>query len=123
MLAILACVMVFHFLVLMRIVPYSIVWGGRIGSIAEMQVFELVSLAVNALTMLAIAGKGRYITLNSATLQKIVTGVTWLMVAVFSLNTVGNIFAQSLAEALIFTPLTFIGAILCCRIAMERWSA
>lgn len=43
----------------------------------------------------------------------------WAMAMLFFLNTIGNIFSTNRLEAIIFTPLTFILAFLCVRLAIE----
>ena len=40
---------VFHLLVLIKIIPYKMVWGGRLKSDIDMYKFEAVSLTVNLL--------------------------------------------------------------------------
>lgn len=44
-------VFVFHVLVLFRVIPFSIVWGGKIKTIENMQKMEAISLSVNALIL------------------------------------------------------------------------
>ncbi|MEN9442639.1 MAG: hypothetical protein RLZ33_2716 [Bacteroidota bacterium] len=41
----------------------------------------------------------------------------WLFFVLFSLNTLGNLFAETLTETLIFTPLTILLAVLSLRLA------
>ena len=41
---ILSVLLVFHFLILLKIVPYNIIWGGRLKSNKEMYRFETVSI-------------------------------------------------------------------------------
>ncbi len=117
LLTILCSVMVFHFLVLIQIIPYQIVWAGRLNSIAEMQRFETISILINCFIILIITIKGNY--LNFKFSSKIINSLLWLFVILFSLNTIGNLMAKSNFEKLVFTPLTFILAILCFRIIKE----
>jgi len=42
------------------------------------------------------------------------------MPLLFTLNTIGNLFSTNKLEQAIFTPLTFIGAILCIIMAMNK---
>ncbi|MCF6268271.1 MAG: hypothetical protein L3J41_01010 [Melioribacteraceae bacterium] len=37
-----------------------------------------------------------------------------------AINTIGNLFSNNFWEMIIFTPLTFISAILCYRMAVEK---
>lgn len=116
MLVILSMVIFFHVLVLIQIIPYSIVWAGKIDNIKEMQVFELVSIIINTLMIIVIAIKGNYIKWKVS--LKLINALLWLFVVLFSFNTIGNLFAKSSFETVVFTPLTLIMAILCFRIVL-----
>ena len=59
--ALLSVIVVFHLLVLSGVIPYNIVWGGRLESAAQMYVLETVSLAVILAVILVVAIKGGYI--------------------------------------------------------------
>lgn len=114
MITLLSAVVIIHILVLIQILPYQIVWAGRLNSIAEMQRFETISIIINCFIILIIAIKGNYLNFKFST--KIINSLLWFFVILFSLNTIGNIMAKSHFEKLVFTPLTFILAILCFRI-------
>lgn len=117
-LLLLSLILVFHLFVLLQIIPYSIVWGGRLQNVAQMRQFEAVSLSINALIMMVVAIKGEYIKVGVS--GKIINGIVWLLAALFALNTLGNLFAKANLETILFTPLTAILAILCIRIALEK---
>ena len=53
---------VFHTLVLFKIIPYSIVWGGRLKTDIEMYKFESVSLMLNSVFLVLVLIKANYIT-------------------------------------------------------------
>jgi hypothetical protein len=114
MITLLSAVVIFHILVLIQIIPYQIVWAGRLNSIAEMQRFETISILINCFIILIITIKGNY--LNFKFLSKIIISLVWLFIILFSLNTIGNLMAKSNFEKLVFTPLTFILALLSFRI-------
>lgn len=44
----------------------------------------------------------------------------WIMLILFSLNTVGNLFSNNEIEKAIFTPLTFISAVFCLILVMKK---
>jgi hypothetical protein len=111
---------VFHLLVLVGVVPYSIVWGGRINSTTELVIFEIFSISVMVIVIAVIANKGGYLSSNSLWLKQLSTLLLWLLVILFALNTIGNLFAKSLFETIVFTPLTLASAIFCARIALEK---
>jgi hypothetical protein len=111
---------VFHLLVLVGVVPYSIVWGGRINSTTELVIFEIFSISVMVIVIVVIANKGGYLSSRSPWLKQLATLLLWLLVILFALNTIGNLFAKSLFETIVFTPLTLASSILCARIALEK---
>jgi hypothetical protein len=96
--------------VLFQIVPYTIVWTGKLNTLDEMYVFEAVSISINLFLLLVLALKGKYI--KHAISEKWLNGILWFFVAVFALNTVGNLMAETVFEKVVFTPLTFISALL-----------
>ena len=113
-----SAMIVFHLLIITSIIPYQIVWGGRLHSHAAMLQFESISIGINALMLIlvSIKAKWRYVHIPKKT-EKI---AFWLMFGLFALNTLGNLFAISAFEKIIFTPITFILAVLCLRIAIEK---
>ena len=83
-----------------------------------MRAFEIVSIAANLLMLCTVAMRGGYV--SPVLPAKVVTVLLWIFLALFSLNTVGNIFAQNTIEALVMTPLMLLSAILCWRMAVEH---
>ncbi len=121
MLVQLSAVLVFHALVIAGIIPFGIVWGGRLHNTREMLQFESVSFATNVVLMLVIVLKrgNRWPFVS----RKLLNAILWLFVVLFSLNTVGNLLAKATLETIVFTPLTFISAIFCARLALPPNSA
>jgi hypothetical protein len=116
-LILLGLIIVFHVLVVLQFIPYAIVWGGRLTNKTEMLRFETASILLNASLILVIVIKGGYCQLNIP--PKTGTGVLWFFAGFFILNTMSNLFAKMTIETVVFTPVTFILAILCFRIAMK----
>lgn len=114
----LGLIIVFHLLVLMHIIPFTIVWGGRLKNGTEMLRFEIAATIINALLITVIAIKGRYLKFNIP--SKIITIILWLFVGLFSLNTIGNLLAKMTFETIVFTPITLMLAIFCLRIVLEQ---
>ncbi len=110
MLGLLSIVVLFHVLILIQIIPYTIVWAGKLNTVEEMYVFETVSILINLVLILLLLLKGNY--LKNTIPSKILNGILWFFIIVFTLNTVGNLMAKTLFEKLTFTPLTLISAIL-----------
>ena len=118
MMAFLSCVVVFHLLVLSGVVPYDLVWGGRLENATQMYVFETVSITINLAIIVVVGIKGGYI--KPFLPSNVVTFLLWVLAILFALNTVGNLFAESKVEMILFTPLTLISAVLFYRMAIER---
>lgn len=118
MMVLLSLVLVFHLLVLFGVLPYEIVWAGKLKNESDMRSFELVSLAVNAIILLVIWSKANPERIKVP--AKTMSYMLWLIVFIFSMNTLGNLFAETKLEALVFTPFTFVSAVLCMRIALYK---
>ncbi len=118
MLVLLTLVLVYHFLIITGLISYQVVWGGRLETESQMYVFETISIGINALIILVISTKGTYIKAKISI--RIINILLWIITVIFVLNTVGNLFSNNSLETIIFTPLTFISAILCYRIAVEK---
>jgi hypothetical protein len=111
-------VILFHLAILSGFIPYENVWAGRIKSYEDMIVFESISILINLIFIgLVLLKKKSKIIRNP---NKILQIGLWVFVIIFSLNTIGNLFAVSFWEKLIATPLTFILALLTLRIAVEK---
>lgn len=112
------CVLIFHTLVLLGVIPFETVWGGRLENVSQMYLFETISIVVNLIIISVVGMKVGYIKryLN----EKIINTILWFLVVLFVLNTIGNIISLSLVESLIFTPLTFISALLFYRMATGK---
>lgn len=110
MLSLLMLVLIFHFLILTQIVPYEIVWAGKLKTKQEMYVFESVSILINSILISTLLIKGNYLKINIS--EKLINTILWIFVVLFSLNTLGNLTAKTLFEKAVFTPLTAISAFL-----------
>ncbi len=97
-------VFVFHVLVLLRIIPFSIVWGGKIKTIENMQKMEAVSLSVNALILVFVFSELGIIRKKCP--GKLAKFFYLILLILFVLNTIGNLFSESGLEKIIFTPIT-----------------
>jgi len=117
MLVLLSIVMVFHVLVIIQIIPYTIVWAGKLKSYKDMYEFEGSSIFINLMLILILLARGQYIQLPVS--QQFISIVLWLFVLLFALNTIGNLFAKTNFEKFVFTPLTFISSLLLFRIVKK----
>lgn len=117
MLVVFSLFLIFHVLVIAGVVPQEIVWGGRMSTRAELVQFELVSIATLLLSAVAVFAYGRQRRAGKRAL--VLRILMWVLVALFVLNTIGNIFAQTDFERYAFTPVTVILALLALRLAIE----
>jgi hypothetical protein len=106
MIFIFACTIVFHLLVLTQVLPYTIVWGGKLKSIEDMFSFEIASIFTNILFLITVLIRAEYI--KKIKSPKFIKALFWLMMVLFLLNTIGNLFAETNIERYVFTPITFI---------------
>lgn len=110
-------VLIFQFLLLLGIIPYEYTWGGKLKYIEEMYVFVSIAILLNLIFLLTILQTANLIPWN---IPKTAIKISlWFMVAVFALNTVGNLFAETNLEKFIATPITLLLSILCYKIATE----
>ncbi|HMP30508.1 MAG TPA: hypothetical protein PKD85_12965 [Saprospiraceae bacterium] len=52
---------VFHILILLKVIPYDITWGGRLKTDQDMYVFEAFSILVNSFLTYVLLQKGSYV--------------------------------------------------------------
>lgn len=118
MLVLLGVVLLFHFLVLLGIIPFDIVWGGKLQSVQQMLVFETVSVLLNALLFWLILAKANWVKwpLPRWVLHALLVSFTVL----FVLNSIGNLLAEKTLETLLFTPITILFSLLCFRIVLQK---
>ena len=119
LLAALGLLFVFHILVLLRVLPADIVWGGQIQrGQANLITLEIVALIVTALFILIIAAKVGYV--EAGRMAGVVNIGVWLIFAFLVLNTLGNLASGVSFENLFAAPLTIILALCALRLALEK---
>lgn len=111
MIGLLSIVIIFHFCVLLEIISYEKVWAGKIDSLTEMRIFEIISITINVFLITTLFFKRENIKNNVA--NKVVNTIIWVFVFLFALNTIGNLFAKSRIEQILGTTVTFISTVLC----------
>jgi hypothetical protein len=101
-------VQIFHVLVLVGLIPYQIVGGGRIKSRQDMYQLESIALGINFLLIFILLIKGsfvrEYLSVRQVNLLLNIFGFFFL------LNTIGNLFSSSQVEQFVFAPLALIFA-------------
>ena len=107
-----------HFLILIKIIPYNLVWGGRLKTDKEMYRFEIFSILINSLFLIVILVQANILRIDVP--GKIVTYALWLMTGLFLLNTLGNAISKNKLEQRLFTPVTILLAIFSCILALAN---
>jgi len=111
----LSALLIFHILMVLRLLPAKIVWGGNLESNRQIYSFEMVSLFLNVLMILVIIN---FINPKKETFKRWSVFIL-IMFIYFLINTIANIFSVSLMETLIFTPFSLILALFCLRLFLE----
>lgn len=114
---ILLLVTLFNLSVLLGLVPYTIVWGGRIENQEQMMVFELISILINLFCLVVVLIKARRFLPH---LGKTADIIAWLLPVMYFFGILGNAAAKSATEKALFVPLTVVLFILTLRIALEK---
>lgn len=108
-LGLVTAVVLFHALIIIKVVPYEIAWGGRIQNDKQMYILEVISISVNLLLGFVLLMKGGYIKIQFNI--KTINAILWIFLILFALNTIGNLFAKTNFEKS-FAGLTFIFSII-----------
>lgn len=85
-----------HVLILIKLIPYAITWGGRLKNDREMYLFESLSIIILLFFLLVLLQKGRL--LKAILSEKALTIILWFYFVLFALNTIGNVFAETRFE-------------------------
>lgn len=93
---IIALTLVFHLLIVVKVIPYNIAWGGRLQSDQDMYAFETISILVNVFLALVLCIKANYLKINVP--NKLINFILWCFFVLFLLNTIGNIIAITAFE-------------------------
>jgi len=118
-LLILLCLfLLLHVIILLKIIPYNLIWGGRLKSDTEMYRFEIFSVLITALFIVVILAQANFWIINIP--DKIITVALWIMTGLFLLNTWGNAVSKNKIERLVFTPVTIVMAIFSLVLALSN---
>jgi hypothetical protein len=120
LLAIIGAVLIFHLLIILRVIPYEQIWGGRLKNERDMLVFESFSFLINILLSITLMIKGGLLSLKIP--QIVISKVLWFFFVLFVLNTVANLFAKTILEKS-FSILTLLFVVLIGIVLRESKSA
>lgn len=87
---------VLHLLVLFQLVPYNIVWGGKIESINTIYVLEGVAFVILLFLGVVLLMKNRII--KPVFIDKTIKRILLIFAVFFIINTVGNLIAETMIE-------------------------
>jgi len=116
-LGLLRALIVFHLCIIVKIIPYTIPWGGRLHNDSEMYVFEFVSIGINLFLGFILLMKSHYLKFYFK--EKIVNFILWFFFGLFVLNTIGNLFAKTTFENF-FSILTLLFALLIWKVLKRK---
>ena len=115
MILLLTLFLILHIMIMMKIIPYALVWGGRLKSDREMFRFELFSIIINVLLILVILQQASFVDIGIP--ERYIPYLLWLMAGMFFLNSLGNANSKNRIERWFFTPVTIALAIFSCILA------
>jgi hypothetical protein len=118
LLILLSMFLVLHFIILLKLIPYNLVWGSRLKSDKEMYRFEIFSILINSLFVIIILVQASFLTIDIP--KKIITYALWLMTGLFLLNTLGNVTSKNKLEQRVFTPIAIMLAIFSLILALSN---
>jgi len=113
----LGLLLLFHVLVLLKIIPADMMWGGQATS-ANLFTLEIIALAVTLFFGFVIAAKTGHV--KAGKFAGVVNILVWIIFAFLLLNTLGNLASGVSAENFIFAPVTLILALCALRLAIEQ---
>lgn len=118
LLSLLSLFLLLHFIILLKIIPYKPIWGGRLKSDNEMYRFEIFSILANFLFIIIILTQTGFWPIDIP--KNIITYSLWFMTGLFILNTFGNAISKNKIERLLFTPITILMAIFSLFLALSN---
>ncbi len=98
--------LLFHTLILIKVIPYQITWGGRLKTDREMYLFEAFSILLNIILGGTLLMKSNFF--SNTIPGQVVDVILWVFLGLFILNSIGNLFAKTIFEK----ALTIITALL-----------
>jgi hypothetical protein len=113
----LGLLLVFHILVLFKLIPADIMWGGQVTS-ANIITLEIIAIVVTLFFGFVIAAKTGYV--NTGKFAVVVNILVWVIFAFLLLNTLGNLASGVSAENFIFAPITIVLTLCAFRLAIEK---
>jgi len=95
-LGLLFLIILFHLSIILKIIPYDITWGGRLTNDTEMYIFETISILLNVFLSWVLLMKGNFVKYRFS--NQVLNVILWIFFIIFTLNTIGNMFAKTFLE-------------------------
>lgn len=118
LLLLLAMVGIFHLLVVIGLVPYALVWGGRLASFKTAQLTEVFSFLISLVMLLIVAIHAGY--LRPVLSRKVTLLFIRIFLFLFLLGTVGNLLSKNAIEQFVFAPITLVLTLCCLQISSAK---
>jgi len=115
-LGLLVTIILFHFCIIIKIVPYNIAWGGRLQNDTQMYIFETISILIIVFLSWVLLMKGNLAKYRFS--HRFINIILWVFFTIFLVNTIRNIFAKTNFEKF-FAILTGLFAVLLWNIIMK----
>lgn len=119
LLILLTLFLLLHFFILVKTIPYNLVWGGRLKTDKEMHRFEIFSILINLIFITVVLQQANFLAIDRP--KKIITYSLWIMSGLFLLNTVGNAISKNKLEQNLSTPLTILLTIFPLLLVLSNW--
>lgn len=113
---ILGLMILFHLLVILRIIPATMVWGNQFPEESILPL-ELIAIVFTFSFGLFLQIKMRYVKMEQK--KKVVNIFLWIIAAFLFFNAIANLISEVRVENFIFSPLAILMALLTIRIAVE----
>lgn len=118
LMVLLALLIVMHILLLLRVIPYDLVWGGNIEEASLLVVYETSALVITGIFLLVVALKLGY--LEVPRLRRAANISMWVVFAYFAMNIISNLTSGVTWEKVIFIPISIVLALLSLRVATQE---
>ena len=107
-----------HACILTDLIPYDMVWGGRLNSRLEAIRFETIALLATLIMLLVVIMRKVYY--NRGLNPLVIKVFLWLMTVMFLLNAAGNFASYNVIEKYFFGPITILMFLSCLRLALSK---
>ncbi|MFZ6022527.1 MAG: hypothetical protein ACOYT9_03605 [Patescibacteria group bacterium] len=98
--------LVYHALIVTRVVDFVNVWGGQLQTVVQMYTFETISIAIQMLLLWFILS----FKIEKGVGNRFYIYLFFSLALLMLLNTIGNVFAKTDFERFIFAPLTLVAS-------------